>query len=89
MSTSPDLPVPQDLDEALVWLSDVLRDPERKERLSSSPQLAAAFIEKAALIMSAIAERDGHPVLSQLLVEAAIEAGEKSKLFRRAGQIVP
>lgn len=80
--------MPQDLDEALVWLSNVLKDPERKERLSSTPQLAAAFIEKAALVMSAVAQRDGQPMLSQLLVEAAIEAGEQSKIFRRAGKIV-
>jgi hypothetical protein len=80
--------MPEDLDEALVWLSDTLRDPERRGRLAGSPQQAAAFIEKAALVMSEFAQRDGQDVLSQLLVEAAVEAGEQSKTFRRAGKIV-
>lgn len=88
MTTSRDPPIPQDIDQAFVWLSDALSDPLRKKRLSSTPEVAAAFIEKAALVLSAIAERDGHRVLSQLLVEAAIEAAEQTKTFRRAGKIV-
>lgn len=77
MTPSNDLDAPEDLDAALIWLVETVRDPEKKARMNENRQSTAAFIEKATSILSALAKREGLPALSDLLDEANIEAREQ------------
>jgi hypothetical protein len=69
-----ELKMPEDLDEAADWLSDVLADPEKKKRISATQSSLLSFLENAALILSALAERENELRLSRLLAEVAINA---------------
>jgi hypothetical protein len=66
--------IPQDSDEAALWLLHALGDPKKKARLVTDKRLSAVFIGHATAIMSRLARRDGEHVLADLLDRAHAEA---------------
>jgi hypothetical protein len=66
--------IPEDPNEAALWLLHVLGNPGNKAKLISDKRLAAVFIEHATAILSRLARRDGERALADLLDEANAEA---------------
>jgi predicted transcriptional regulator len=79
MTTVPEFRLPDELDEAVDWLSEAIRNPAFRMQFEASPRALALFAEKTAQILSALAKRDGEPGLSELLAEVAAKARIESQ----------